>query len=258
MPKPTRFDANAKAFNEYSDAPWGRIRTAMVSQQLAWHLPHNNLGILDVGCGPAQTAVYFATMGHQVTGTDISSEMIEQAKARAADAKVDVQFLMCDVVDMLQMLPQSDYDLVLCHFVLEYNADNYVQVVRNLATLLKTGGYLSLMTTNLNSIVMKKAIFDLKPEEAIGAETRQKYVNHFFGGTAYRYKAEEIKFALKGAGLHLVQHYGVRIFNDLIANNDIKHEAEFYENLLALEMHYCQQDPFREIAASTHWVARKI
>lgn len=258
MPKPTRFDANAKAFVEYSDAPWGRIRTDMVSQQLAWHLPTEKLRILDVGCGPAQTAIHFATLGHDVTCVDFSSEMLKQAKEQAQSADVTIKLIECDALDVPQMLPHAAFDLVLCHFVLEYMPDNYVEVVHNLATMLKTGGYLSLMTTNLNSLVLKKAVIDLKPEEALGADTRQKFVNMLFGGVSRRYKADEIGFALDAAKLHQLQHYGVRIFNDLIANNEIKHDSEFYANLLALELHYCQQDPFREIAASTHWVARKL
>lgn len=258
MPKQTQFDANAKAFVDYTDAPWGRIRTDMVSQQLAWHLPDNKLRILDVGCGPAQTAIHYASLGHDVTGVDFSSEMLNQAQERAKAANVEMQFVESDAMDVPQILSQGSFDLVLCHFVLAYVPDNYVEVVHNLAAMLKQGGYLSLMGTNLNSIVMKKAIFDLKPEDAIGAETRQKYLNQLFGGMAYRYKPEEIQFALTNAGFRLLQHYGIRIFTDLIHNNAIKHDAEFYENLLNLEMHYCQQDPFRAIAASTHWVARKI
>jgi SAM-dependent methyltransferase len=66
--------------------------------------------MLDVGCGAGQIAIPAAHAGAQVTGIDIASNLIEQARARATAEGVDAQFEEGDA----EMLSCKDaaYDLV--------------------------------------------------------------------------------------------------------------------------------------------------
>jgi SAM-dependent methyltransferase len=66
--------------------------------------------MLDVGCGAGQIAIPAARAGVRVTGIDIASNSIEQAKARARADGVEVQFDEGDA----EMLPYEDasFDLV--------------------------------------------------------------------------------------------------------------------------------------------------
>jgi SAM-dependent methyltransferase len=66
--------------------------------------------MLDVACGAGQIAIPAARAGVRVTGIDIASNLIEQAKARARDEGVDARFDEGDA----EMLPYPDaaYDLV--------------------------------------------------------------------------------------------------------------------------------------------------
>lgn len=66
--------------------------------------------MLDVGCGAGQIAIPAARAGVRVTGVDIASNLIEQARARAAAEGLDARFDEGDA----EMLPYEDgaFDLV--------------------------------------------------------------------------------------------------------------------------------------------------
>ena len=66
--------------------------------------------VLDVGCGAGQIAIPAAKAGFDVTGIDIATNLIEQARQRALDAGVTVRFEEADAEE----LPYADgaFDLV--------------------------------------------------------------------------------------------------------------------------------------------------
>ena len=66
--------------------------------------------MLDVACGAGQIAIPATRAGARVTGVDIATNLVEQARARAAAAGVEVRFDEGDA----EMLPYADasFDLV--------------------------------------------------------------------------------------------------------------------------------------------------
>ena len=54
---------------------------------------------LDLGCGQGRNAVWLASLGHDVTGVDQSDVAIEHAHAAAAQAGVDIDFVVADLVN---------------------------------------------------------------------------------------------------------------------------------------------------------------
>jgi SAM-dependent methyltransferase len=67
--------------------------------------------ILDVACGAGQTAIPMSRAGAKVTGIDIATNLIEQARARAKTENLDARFEEGDA----EMLPYPDgsFDIVL-------------------------------------------------------------------------------------------------------------------------------------------------
>jgi SAM-dependent methyltransferase len=66
--------------------------------------------MLDVGCGAGQIAIPAARAGVQVTGVDIATNQIEQARARAQAEGLNVRFIEGDA-EMLPY-PNGSFDLV--------------------------------------------------------------------------------------------------------------------------------------------------
>ncbi len=251
-----RFDRSAESFLDYIQSPWGRLRTEMIVQQLGRHLPEGALRVLDAGAGNGAMALPMAQAGHAVTATDFSAEMIAIGRERTREAGLDVAWIQCELFDLEASLERASFDLVLCHFVLPYVEDHQA-ALQVLARLLRPGGTLSLMVTNPDGRMLKTLLRELKPAEVMDVERQPTFPNQLFGGISYQHRYEQIADAIAQSGLTLVTHYGVRIFMDLIMQNDIKKDPDFYRELLALEMAYCDRDPFRQIAATTHYIVRK-
>ena len=67
--------------------------------------------ILDVGCGTGRHSIELAKRGYKVTGIDLSSGMLLEAKKSAAEANVGVEWVHCDAV---KYAPTKTFDAVIC------------------------------------------------------------------------------------------------------------------------------------------------
>ncbi len=67
--------------------------------------------MLDVGCGAGQTAIPAAKNGVKVTGVDIASNLIEQARARAQSEGLDATFEEGDAEQL--NFPDASFDVVI-------------------------------------------------------------------------------------------------------------------------------------------------
>lgn len=77
--------------------------------------------VLEIGCGEGGNLLPFAQAGCQVTGIDISSQRIEQARQYFKTYKARGTFLCCDFLKTEQ--PQNEdgrYDVILMHDVIEH------------------------------------------------------------------------------------------------------------------------------------------
>jgi cyclopropane fatty-acyl-phospholipid synthase-like methyltransferase len=63
---------------------------------------------VDLGCGEGDNAIFLAQHGFQVTGVDFSAAAIEKAKAKAAKAGADVDFLVDDLTRLSNVEGQFD------------------------------------------------------------------------------------------------------------------------------------------------------
>ncbi|PXX59749.1 methyltransferase family protein [Nocardia tenerifensis] len=56
--------------------------------------------VLDIGCGPGDSAIYLAARGYRVTGLDLSPTAVEKARMRAATERVSVSFAVADATEL--------------------------------------------------------------------------------------------------------------------------------------------------------------
>lgn len=102
--------------------------------------------ILDVGCGPGWVTEYFARLGYDMTGIDISDGLIQVARERLEglpyqvdhETPVRCRFITHDV----EAAPLAEqFDAIICYDALHHFADEK-SVFRNLAAMLEIGGVL--------------------------------------------------------------------------------------------------------------------
>lgn len=93
--------------------------------------------VLDIGCGTGYPIdAYLTSCGFQVTGIDISEEMIEKAKAMNLSGAV---FL---VKDLLHFLPSEKYDAVIAFDSLWHIAyDRQTEIYGMISSFMNVGGY---------------------------------------------------------------------------------------------------------------------
>lgn len=78
------------------------------------HLPKNkeHQKLLELACGTGIQSVRFAQSGFEVTGLDLSQEMLEVAKKRAQSAKKIITFVQGNMLDLSQV---GSFDVVTCY-----------------------------------------------------------------------------------------------------------------------------------------------
>ncbi len=105
--------------------------------------------ILDVGCGSGWLSEYFARLGYQVKGIDISPDLIAMSQDRVARVPFGVDHetpLRCDfAVHDIELAPLDEkFDAIICYDSLHHFADER-SVMRNLASMVDAGGLLFIL-----------------------------------------------------------------------------------------------------------------
>lgn len=97
------------------------------------------LRILDVGCGAGFFSVLLAKEGHRVTGVDLTSDMIENAKILAAEENADCEFIVMDAENV--DFPDGTFDVVISRN-LTWTLPHVRRAYRDWVRVLKKGGVL--------------------------------------------------------------------------------------------------------------------
>lgn len=112
------------------------------AELLTGRLPAHPADVLDVGCGTGSLSLLTAEAGHRVTGVDLSSRMIEQARAKFAAAGLAGRFLVGDAA----VPPTGDerFDVLLCRHLV-WTLPDPCAALREWTGRLRPGGTLILV-----------------------------------------------------------------------------------------------------------------
>lgn len=126
-------------------------------QRLLLKWVRKDLKILDVGCGVGRVLVPLAKKGCEVTGVDISKEMIKTCRTRVRKEHLENKVrLMVTSADQLPFQSQS-FDLVILSEVLFHIPDPLLsKVVRESTRVVRKGGNVIVTANNKESIFLKE------------------------------------------------------------------------------------------------------
>ncbi|MCP5101245.1 MAG: methyltransferase domain-containing protein, partial [Chloroflexi bacterium] len=143
------FDQGMIAWQDYQQAPWGKLRYRIAHANMAPHLPQHPAHILDLGGGNGFDAIPLAKKGFSVSVMDFSAEMVTQGQQLAeAEGVVDkILFEVGDATQLADRFSEPIFDMVMCHNVLQY-VEDVTAVLISIHNILKPGGILSLIITN--------------------------------------------------------------------------------------------------------------
>jgi len=114
---------------------WGAVTAVLASQPFG---PK----VLDLGCGPGWTSVFLAARGLQVTGADLSPDMIAIARDNAARFGVAVEWRIADMQAGFAL--GTDFDGVMIFDALHHCQDE-AAVLRHCLAALRPGGTILLV-----------------------------------------------------------------------------------------------------------------
>lgn len=259
MTSQEQFDkAHLALWLEDGGQPWSKLRYAVINHNLNRHLPQRPLNVLDAGGGSGRDAIRLALQGHRVTLLDYSQAMLDEAhrdaETNGVNAKIRLQ--LGKVEDIPALYPTPQFDVVVFNNVIQYMADAN-SALQAVCHPLLPGGYLSLTSINRYSMAYRDALLNLDLDAAYNQLDQHQMYTVTFDTMTTVYSGEEIIQRLTEMGNNVLGHYGIRCVNDYIADNDRKHDPEFYAALERLEIAMSDRYPYYLLARIFQIVAQK-
>ncbi len=229
----------------------GQIRLQLLQQDLVDLVAPSGQLILDAGGGQGQLARWCAQQGNHLVLCDLSAQMLEQAQLANQQHQLSDKFeLIESSIEKFCQQDQRQFDLILCHAVLEWVVDPE-QLLTALVDRLKPGGRLSLMFYNRHSIVLRNGL---------RGNFRKALSSDLSGnGTGltptHPCQPEQIEAILQQLELTIELRAGVRCFYDYLP---IKVRQEYkFEDILEMEQTFRHQPPYNLMARYIHLIGHK-
>ena len=113
-----------------------------------------------------------------------------------------------------------------------------------------------MMEPNPASMVLRQLVTD-GPEAALTELRAESKHAVTFDHDVRKLPMADLEAELAGAGLTLTGRFGTRIANDLLTDDDAKHDPAYFDRLLELETALCDQEPFVRLGGMYQLVAEK-
>lgn len=209
-----------------------------------------SLAVLDAGGGLGQVSQRLAAIGHRVVLAEPAAPMLERAQALFAEAGINreqVRFVRASIQQLPDALGEQQFDLVICHAVLEWLAEP-LDTLGQLLRWMRPGSYLSLAFFNRESIVWKNLL------KGNVDRARAAHLPGEAGGLTplNPQSAPEVLAWLQSRQLEVLQVTGIRCLNDYLFPG-VKIEAG---TLLSLERELGRQEPYKWLGRYIHVIAR--
>lgn len=251
------FDLYVETWKREMALPWQQVRLKVETSNLLRHVGQVGLKILDAGGGNGYASIPFAQNGCQVVVADYSKAMITDGEKLMSELGLDkrVTFVEARLEDLSSVICNQDFDVVMCHNVLQY-VESIPVVLRSILRPLKSRGIISIVCMNRYSIAYHQAFFrgDLQAAKiAIGATE----TNTIFESVAHTLAVDEIVSMLEAENCIIQADYGVRCMMDYWGDNERKSEPNTLAQLEELEFALSAEYPYKLLARFFQVIARK-
>jgi len=255
-PMSTAFTAGEQSWQARLGKLRDVVRQELVARQLEPELPSAPARVIDLGCGQGTQALRLARRGYHVTGVDASADLLGRFERDLAAEPAAVRDRVRVERGLIEDYPEragwSRFPVVLCHGVLMY-AEDPAPVLRAIAELAAPGGAVSLLVRNGDALAMRPGLLGdwAACRSAFGTDRYQNRI----GLSARADRRADLTARLAGHGLKVTAWYGVRVFTDTA--DDAAAPPADLAALLDCEERAGRTDPYRQVAALLHVIARK-
>lgn len=232
-----------QSFDKFADKfeknIYGSTKGRLRHELLVHHLQRNitldgpSLDVLDAGGGTGVMTEVLLDLGHKVTLSDMSSEILLLAKQKLGEHNnLDIQHK-----DILSLSNTTQYDLVICHAVLEWLQDP-AAVIRKLVDLVKPEGHLSLSFFNYDAQLFGNMLygnFDYVEQGMVSKNIVRLSPKN-------PQKPKTILSQLETLPVQVIKKTGIRCFHDYLKQPE--KQSSDYEQLKQLEIQYGSTEPY--------------
>lgn len=219
--------------------------------------------VLDAGGGQGQFSLTLAAAGHELTLCDLSSAMLDLARTAAAEAAVpNIEFRHVSIQELARQCADKQcalFDLVICHSVLEWVADQ-PGLIAALGQLLVPGGLLSLTFYNRHGLVMKNLLRGRRPpildDDFVPSAGSLTPTRPLDPQDVLRWLGCSQDSGQQQGKWKLLHRSGIRVFHDLLLTEEGR--AMDREKLMALELELSLQEPYLLLGRYQHLLVRKL
>lgn len=212
---PALFDDAAKTYDEeFSESYIGRALRPLVWKNIRPYLDNAPKAVLEINCGTGEDAMHIAAMGHTVTATDQSAEMIKVADRKKAHD--NLYFEVLDFRNLPARFSASSFDVVFSNFggLNCASSDELKQVLADITSLLKPGG-LFIGVVMSTGCLWEKLYYNLKGDrEKVGRRRMHTGADTTIGQRkfkTYYYSPKDIE-QIKPAALNIIKTQPVGLF----------------------------------------------
>ena len=218
---------------------WDALRRVLDAQE-------RPAAVVDIGGGTGGFAVRVAELGHRVLVIDPSPDALAILARRADECGV-APLVTGRQGDLDSLADLAGNDVVVCHGVLEI-VDDPVAALRSLATVLRSGGTLSLLVNQRHAAVVARAM---------AGHFQQARALLDPAGPTGRFTLEEVTGLLDGAGFDIATVQAVRVFVDLVPSSLVDLEPGSAQALVDLERAVASRTEYLPLATQLHVVATR-
>lgn len=199
-----------------------------------WLPKDKNARILELCCGTGRLTLPIAKEGYNISGVDYTPSMLEQAKIRASEEGVDIQFIEADI-RKLELSEKFDFIFIPFNSIHHlYKNEDLFKAFRVVKNHLKEGGFflfdcfnpniqyivkgekeqqqIAEYTTNDNREVLIKQVMRYENNTQINRIEWHYYINGVFDSIQNLdmrlYYPQELDTYLKWNGFTIVQKFG--------------------------------------------------
>ena len=236
------------------DSPKGEIRLAIVWDDLLEFVPalqaKKQLRILDAGAGFGQLAQRLARAGHELVLCDLSQAMLAQAEKIFSTEvpKAKVEFVHSSIQDYCKESTQQ-FDLVLCHAVLEWVVDPEA-LLRQMIKQVKPDGYFSLMFYNKHAAVLRNLLrgnfFKVKSGAYHGDPNSLTPNQPLMPDDVYQWLSED--------GVDILLRSGVRVVYDYLSK-ELRQQRSL-DDIIEMEKMHSRHEPYCSMGRYIHVIGR--
>jgi S-adenosylmethionine-dependent methyltransferase len=233
----------------------GELRLALLWEDMMEHIPSLStdtpLSILDAGGGLGHMSIRLAEAGHSVLMCEPSIPMLDKAREQVNKQTCSsrIRLTDCTLQTLGTHFPDEQFDLVLCHAVLEWLGDP-MPALEGLLSHVSPGGYLSLAFFNIESIVWKNLM---------KGNFRKVLSGNLTGETGSLtppnplHPQPTLDWIAKRP-LFICSVTGIRCLSDYMLPSAKVSDAD----LLAMERELGRRDPYRWLGRYIHVIARRL